>query len=80
MPPAHSAASKKKVLIAQTAPAVRVSIGEELGLEPGTACTGKMVAALRLLGFDYVFGEPRPPAPTNMPGPPVLMGSFPGGT
>eukprot|EP00887_Chlorella_sp_A99_P003165 scaffold9.g3165.t1 len=45
----------KRVMIAQTAPAVRVSIGEELGLEPGTACTGKMVAALRALGFDYVF-------------------------
>lgn len=47
--------AKKKVLIAQTAPAVRIAIGEELGLGPGVNATGKMVAALRRLGFDYVF-------------------------
>lgn len=46
---------KDRVLIAQIAPAVRVSIGEEFGLPPGTLCTGKLVAALKLLGFDYVF-------------------------
>ncbi|MEJ5258115.1 MAG: NADH-dependent [FeFe] hydrogenase, group A6 [Fervidobacterium sp.] len=44
-----------KVFIAQTAPSVRVAIGEEFGMEPGTVSTGKMVAALRKLGFDYVF-------------------------
>jgi NADH-quinone oxidoreductase subunit G len=44
-----------KVFIAQTAPSVRVAIGEEFGMEPGTVSTGKMVAALRRLGFDYVF-------------------------
>lgn len=36
---------------------MRVSIGEDLGLPPGTPVTGKLVAALRLLGFDYVFGK-----------------------
>ena len=42
-------------MVAQTAPAVRVAIGEELGLAPGTIETGQMVAALKALGFDYVF-------------------------
>jgi NADP-reducing hydrogenase subunit HndD len=44
----------KKVIV-QTAPAVRAALGEEFGLEPGTLVTGKMVAALRRLGFDFVF-------------------------
>lgn len=48
-------ATKTRITIAQVAPAVRVAIGEELGLPPGTAATGKLVAALRKLGFDYVF-------------------------
>jgi len=39
----------------QVAPAVRVSIGEEFGLEPGARVTGKLAAALRRLGFDDVF-------------------------
>jgi NADP-reducing hydrogenase subunit HndD len=39
----------------QTAPAIRAALGEEFGFEPGTIVTGKMVAALRRLGFDYVF-------------------------
>ncbi len=42
-------------VIAQTAPAVRAALGEEFGYEPGTLVTGKMVSALRRLGFDYVF-------------------------
>lgn len=42
-------------VVVQTAPAVRVSIGEEFGLEPGTIVTGKLVTALRRLGFDAVF-------------------------
>jgi len=42
-------------VIVQTAPAVRVSIGEEFGMEPGSIATGKLVAALRRLGFDRVF-------------------------
>ncbi|MBS3807728.1 MAG: [FeFe] hydrogenase, group A [Bacteroidales bacterium] len=42
-------------VVAQTAPAVRAALGEEFGQEPGTLVTGKMVSALRRLGFDYVF-------------------------
>ena len=45
----------KKTVIVQTAPAVRAALGEEFGLTPGTSVTGKMVAALRHLGFDKVF-------------------------
>lgn len=48
-------ADPDKVVVVQTAPAVRVALGEEFGYEPGTIVTGKMVAALRRLGFDYVF-------------------------
>lgn len=48
-------ANPSKVVIAQTAPAVRVAIGEEFGEEPGTVSTGKMVAALKKLNFDHVF-------------------------
>ncbi len=42
-------------VVVQTAPAVRVALGEEFGLEPGTVVTGKMITALRRLGFDAVF-------------------------
>lgn len=42
-------------VVVQTAPAVRVSIGEEFGLAPGSITTGKLVASLRHLGFDAVF-------------------------
>ncbi|HHV96475.1 MAG TPA: 2Fe-2S iron-sulfur cluster binding domain-containing protein [Clostridiaceae bacterium] len=42
-------------VIAQTAPAVRVALGEEFGMPIGTRVTGKMVTALKLLGFDKVF-------------------------
>jgi len=45
----------EKIVIVQTAPAIRAALGEEFGLEPGTPVTGKMVAALRKLGFDYIF-------------------------
>lgn len=48
-------ADPTKTVIVQTAPAVRAALGEEFGLEPGTLVTGKMVSALRELGFDYVF-------------------------
>ncbi|MDO4552895.1 MAG: NADH-dependent [FeFe] hydrogenase, group A6 [Bacillota bacterium] len=44
-----------KHVVVQTAPAVRASLGEEFGLPVGTPVTGKMVAALRRLGFDKVF-------------------------
>ncbi len=39
----------------QVAPAIRVAIGEEFGLPPGSQVTGKLAAALRALGFDDVF-------------------------
>jgi NADP-reducing hydrogenase subunit HndD len=42
-------------VVVQTAPAVRVALGEEFGMEPGTIVTGKMITALRRLGFDAVF-------------------------
>lgn len=45
----------KKYVVVQTAPAVRVALGELFGMEPGTIVTGKMVSALRKLGFDKVF-------------------------
>ncbi len=44
-----------KHVIIQTAPAVRASIGEDFGLEPGAISTKQMVTALRRLGFDKVF-------------------------
>ncbi|WP_243622534.1 NADH-dependent [FeFe] hydrogenase, group A6 [Candidatus Cryosericum odellii] len=44
-----------KVVVVETAPAVRVAIGEEFGMPDGTQATGKMTAALRGLGFDQVF-------------------------
>jgi len=45
----------QKHVVVQTAPAVRVSLGEEVGMAPGSIVTGKMVSALRRLGFDAVF-------------------------
>lgn len=48
-------ANPNKVVIVQTAPAVRAALGEEFGLPAGTLVTGKMVHALRELGFNYVF-------------------------
>ncbi len=44
-----------KRVVVQTAPAVRVAIGEEFGFAPGSRVTGKMASALRALGFDDVF-------------------------
>ena len=48
-------ADPEKVVIVQTAPAVRAALGESFGMEIGTDVEGKMVAALRRLGFDKVF-------------------------
>ena len=45
----------QKHVVVQTAPAIRAAIGETQGLAPGTLATGRMVTALRLLGFDAVF-------------------------
>ncbi|WP_278199841.1 [Fe-Fe] hydrogenase large subunit C-terminal domain-containing protein, partial [Thermobrachium celere] len=48
-------ADPEKFVVVQTAPAVRVALGEEFGMPIGTRVTGKMAAALRRLGFDKVF-------------------------
>lgn len=48
-------ADPQKHVVVQTAPAVRVAIGEMFGMEPGSVVTGQMVAAIRKLGFDKVF-------------------------
>ncbi len=50
-------AAKKagKYMVVQTAPAVRAALGEEFGMKIGTPVTGKMVAALKRLGFDKVY-------------------------
>jgi NADP-reducing hydrogenase subunit HndD len=48
-------ADPKKTVIVQTAPAVRAALGEEFGYPAGTLVTGKLVAALRQIGFNYVF-------------------------
>ena len=48
-------ADPNKVVVVSTSPAVRASLGEEFGLEPGTFVEGKMVALLRALGADYVL-------------------------
>lgn len=44
-----------KHVVIQTAPAVRIALGEAFGMKSGSIVTGKMVAALRRLGFDKVF-------------------------
>lgn len=44
-----------KYIVVQTAPAVRAALGEEFGMKIGTPVTGKMVAALKRLGFDKVY-------------------------
>jgi NADP-reducing hydrogenase subunit HndD len=46
---------EKKHVVVQTAPATRVALGEDLGLEAGHVVTGKMVAALKRVGFDSVL-------------------------
>ena len=48
-------ADKSVHVIVQTAPAVRIGLGEELGFPVGSRVTGKMVAALKRLGFDAVM-------------------------
>ncbi|HNT60401.1 MAG TPA: [Fe-Fe] hydrogenase large subunit C-terminal domain-containing protein [Candidatus Bilamarchaeaceae archaeon] len=62
-PDALFAAIKKeknggKVMVAQLAPAVRVSLGEEFGRAPGEDLTSKCVGLLRSLGFDHVVDTP----------------------
>ncbi len=48
-------ANPDKVVVVQTAPAIRVGIGEAMGMQPGSLVTGQMVAGLRRLGFSKVF-------------------------
>lgn len=45
----------EKHTVVQIAPAVRVALGDEFGMDPGELVTGKMVTAVRMLGFDKVF-------------------------
>lgn len=47
--------NSEKVVIAQSAPAIRVTIGEAMGMTAGAISTGKMVTALKKLGFNQVF-------------------------
>lgn len=47
--------NKNKTVIVQVAPAVRVALGEEFGMNPGELVTGKIVSALKNLGFDKIF-------------------------
>jgi NADH-quinone oxidoreductase subunit G/NADP-reducing hydrogenase subunit HndD len=48
-------ADPSRTVVVQTAPAIRASLGEALGMAPGSLVTGKMAAVLRRLGFDRVF-------------------------
>ncbi|MCU7490333.1 MAG: 2Fe-2S iron-sulfur cluster binding domain-containing protein [Ignavibacteria bacterium] len=52
---AYALNDKKKFTIAQVAPAVRASLGEEYNLPMGTNVTGQLVTGLKRLGFDKVF-------------------------
>lgn len=49
------AMAQGKYVVVQTAPAVRAALGEEFGMKIGTPVTGKMVAALKRLGFNKVY-------------------------
>ena len=46
---------RRRVSAVQVAPATRIAISEEFGMKPGTVSTGRLINALRQLGFDYVF-------------------------
>jgi iron only hydrogenase large subunit-like protein len=47
--------SNEKILVAQIAPSIRVSIGEEFGQAYGKIMTGQLAASMKALGFDYAF-------------------------
>jgi len=51
----HTLDAHRRISVVQVAPATRIAISEEFGMKPGTVSTGRMINALRLLGFDYVF-------------------------
>lgn len=50
-----TALASRKTVVVQTAPAVRVALGELFAMPAGSDVTGQMVTALRQMGFDYVF-------------------------
>jgi NADH-quinone oxidoreductase subunit G len=51
----HTLDARRRISVVQVAPATRIAISEEFGMKPGTVSTGRMINALRNLGFDYVF-------------------------
>ncbi|MES1982894.1 MAG: [FeFe] hydrogenase, group A [Pseudomonadota bacterium] len=51
----HTLDARNRISAVQVAPATRIAISEEFGMKPGTVSTGRMINALRQLGFDYVF-------------------------
>jgi iron-only hydrogenase group A len=51
----HTLDAHRRVSVVQVAPATRVAISEAFGMAPGTVSTGRMIHALRQLGFDHVF-------------------------
>jgi len=51
----HTLDAHRRVSVVQVAPATRIAISEEFGMIPGTVSTGRLINALRRLGFDYVF-------------------------
>jgi len=51
----HTLDARRRVSAVQVAPASRIAISEEFGMKAGTVSTGRMINALRELGFDYVF-------------------------
>lgn len=53
--PVIEALNSNKILIAQTAPSIRATLGEEFDIPKGTPVTGKMVSALKQIGFSKVF-------------------------
>tara|TARA_R110002096_G_scaffold257381_1_gene451064 strand:- start:431228 stop:433300 length:2073 start_codon:yes stop_codon:yes gene_type:complete len=51
----HTIDTRRRISAVLVAPATRIAISEEFGMKPGTVSTGRMINALRKLGFDYVF-------------------------
>lgn len=51
----HTLDARRRQSAVQVAPATRIAISEEFGMKPGTVSTGRLINALRQLGFDYVF-------------------------
>lgn len=51
----HTLDARRQISAVQVAPATRIAISEEFGMQPGTVSTGRLINALRQLGFDYVF-------------------------